>query len=103
MANKFRYKILLPPVVDADTVNVELAAKVTDKDGNDVPEPLKTFSRLETETEYVFPQDATVMLSLVNIDDVGNRSDASTREFVVLDNVPPARPGELAVQVMGEE
>lgn len=98
VANRFRVRVLLPPIVDPDTINAELSCLV-----NGVAEPPKTFDRIATDTEYVFDQGASVKLSLVNIDDAGNRSTPSEREFVVTDNVPPAQPGELAIEVLGEE
>lgn len=98
MANRFRTLVFLPPVVDTDTVKMELSCLV-----NGVAEPVRPFEKpFASETEYIFPQDATVNLSLVNVDDAGNRSSPSERQFVVTDTVPPAAPGELGVQIVEE-
>jgi hypothetical protein len=48
------------------------------------------------------PQDAEVALALVYLDEVGNASQASTREFVAVDTIAPAQPGELTVVATGE-
>jgi hypothetical protein len=48
-------------------------------------------------TGFSVPQDASVSLSLVDIDDAGNPSAPSTLTYVAADTVPPAQPGELGI------
>jgi hypothetical protein len=48
------------------------------------------------------PQDSAVALALVYIDEAGNASQASTREFVAVDTIAPAQPGEMTVVATGE-
>lgn len=49
------------------------------------------------------PQDSTVELSFVYIDNAGNKSATpSTASVVLTDTVPPPNPGALGVVVTGE-
>jgi len=48
------------------------------------------------------PQDSAVALSLVYLDDAGNQSQASVRDFVATDTIVPAAPGEMTVTLVGE-
>ena len=45
----------------------------------------------------------TLSVTLVDIDDAGNSSEAREQEFVLSDTIPPAQPGEIGVRVTGEE
>lgn len=47
-------------------------------------------------------QDTAVTVSVVNIDDAGNRSEPRTQSFVLVDTIPPAAPGEIGLRVTGE-
>lgn len=47
-------------------------------------------------------QDNTVIGTLVDIDDAGNRSDARDFSFVLVDNLAPPQPGELGIRVTSE-
>ncbi len=47
-------------------------------------------------------QDATVDLTLVNIDDSGNRSGPSLFSFVAVDTIAPPVPGNLGVVIVDE-
>lgn len=49
------------------------------------------------------PQDAHVRLELVDIDDSGNRSEASVYEFDALDTFAPPKPGEFGIVIVGED
>ena len=46
---------------------------------------------------FSVPQNANVLLALVDIDDAGNRSEPSILAFQALDTVPPAKPGDMTV------
>lgn len=48
------------------------------------------------------PQDATVTISLVDVDDAGNRSVPYTLSFVAADTIPPSAPGAVMVTLVGE-
>src|SRR5688572_12396417 len=48
------------------------------------------------------PQDSSVHLSLVDVDNAGNRSPESVFDFVATDSVAPGSPGTLSVNVVEE-
>lgn len=98
MADNIRVKVLFPPVTDIDVETREFSYTV---DGG--AEVVEQLPKDVTDKEYVFAQDSDVSLSLVDIDDGGNRSPASTRTFKATDSVPPSQPGELGVEIIGEE
>lgn len=56
---------------------------------------------MESET-LVGPQGASVSGSLVDIDDVGNRSEPSEFNYELLDTIAPAKPGAVGLQVTAE-
>ena len=49
------------------------------------------------------PQDALVVLSLVDVDDAGNKSPPATVEFTAVDTLAPAQPGGFNVALVGEK
>lgn len=52
--------------------------------------------------EFTFAQDDNVVLSLVDIDDVGNVSEPAVLEFVATDTLPPVVPGGFSVALVRE-
>ena len=99
MADKFRCKVGLPPVTDPDVVSREFTVTVG---GVEDRRSLTGAARDTTDIEFVWDQNAVVDLSLVDIDDAGNRSPGSKRQFTVLDTIPPHQPGEISVTVLEE-
>ena len=92
------FKVLLPALTDSDVVNRELSVQV-----GDLPPDVRVLLPDAVEaTDYSGPQDAPVRLSLTDIDDAGNRSEASTLDVVLADVFAPAKPGELAIIETGE-
>lgn len=53
--------------------------------------------------EVSVEENANVRLILVDIDNASNRSQPATVEFVALDTIPPAAPGEFGVSLVREE
>jgi hypothetical protein len=53
--------------------------------------------------EIVAPQEATVVVTLVDVDDAGNESPPSFYEFIAKDTIAPAQPGSLGVTLVREE
>lgn len=98
MADNIRVRVAFPPVTDTDVEKREFSYAV-----DDLAPVAEELAKDVTTKEYVFGQGSTVVLSLVDIDDAGNRSPASTRTFVAVDTVPPAQPGEIGVEIVGEE
>ena len=48
------------------------------------------------------PQDSSVTVFLVDVDDAGNKSEPASISFVAVDTLPPAQPGFLGVTLVGE-
>jgi hypothetical protein len=99
MADNLRYSVTVAAAVDADVVTRVLTVNV-DGIGRDSVE----FSGTATDLgEIVVPQDSYVVLSLVDVDDAGNKSEPATLEFTATDTVPPQQPGALGVSLVSEE
>lgn len=93
------YSVSAGSAVDADVITRELTVVVN---GEQVAQ--NTFSGSETALgEVVAPQGGNVMLTLVDIDDAGNRSQPATVEFVAVDTIQPAQPGSFGVTLVREE
>lgn len=93
------YSVSAGPVVDHDVVARRLTVTV---DGvadvlPDFPADTTLFGEVIT-----VPQDASVVLTLVDIDDAGNASEPAFVEFVALDTIPPAQPGSFGVTLVRE-
>lgn len=98
MSDVLTYVISAGPVVDHDVVARELSAVV---DG--VVQPVAVFPGTATELGSVTaPQNASVVLVLVDIDDAGNRSAPAVVDFVAVDTLPPAQPGSFGVTLIAE-
>jgi hypothetical protein len=94
-SNMLVYGLQLPADTASDIVSRELTVSV---EGSDpvVVEATET-------TEFSAPDNALVNLSLVFVDDAGNRSEATTFEFTALDTIAPPAPGEFGVALLREE
>lgn len=97
MADILVYDVLLP----AAGVDVESRELTVTIDGT--AQPAMTPAKGDVSTQIKVPQDSTCHLSLVDIDDAGNRSEPSTFDFVATDTLPPATPGALGVNLVSEE
>lgn len=99
MADTLHFEVYLPPVpAGSDVVSQELSIAI---DGG---EP--AVQSLGTDVDRALfdaPQDSQVAMSLVYIDDAGNRSEAATQTITAVDTLPPVAPGEFgAVVLVGE-
>ena len=93
------FKVVLPTLLDADVVSRELTVQVSD-----LPPVVATLDTAATESDgYSGEQDAPVTVTLVDLDDAGNRSEPSTLSVTLTDTFPPAKPGELSLVQTGEE
>lgn len=92
--DRFGFTFALPPS-DPDTASRELSITVNGGD----PPTVKTYQPTAAVTDQlIFNQDDQLVLTLVDIDDAGNRSQASAALSVTVnDDVPPATPGALGV------
>lgn len=80
-----------------DVVTRELAVTV-----GGVAQSPQTGDKSRTEFSVEVPQDSIVKLSLVDIDDAGNRSAASEIEFTAIDTLAPEQPGGFTVTLVSE-
>jgi hypothetical protein len=93
------YSVSAGTTVDADVTGRELTVVVNG-------EVLSTIELAGSATdlgEIKVEQNANVALSLVDIDDAGNRSQAAVLDFVATDTIPPAQPGSFGVTLAREE
>lgn len=93
------YSVSSGAPVDGDVVSRELTVSI-----NGSPASTATFGPGETSLgEITANQGDAVVVSLVDIDDAGNRSDAAVLEFAAADTIAPAQPGLLGVTLVREE
>jgi len=101
MPDVLTYRVSVGPVVDADVVERHLVVAV---DGIVPADAIKVFPGAATELgEVSVPQGASVLLTLVDVDDAGNRSEPAELEFVAEDTLPPAQPGAFGVTLVRED
>lgn len=93
------YSVSSGPAVDADVVRRELTVVVN---GEKVSQTDFTKESVEF-GEIKVAQDSNVAVSLVDIDDAGNRSQPATIEFAATDTIAPSAPGSLGVSLLREE
>lgn len=98
MADTLTYVITAAAPVDGDVVQREL---VTTVNGEVVSTTVWAGSAVDLGVVAV-PQEATVELTLTDIDDAGNRSEPAVATFVAADTIPPAAPGGIGVTLVGE-
>lgn len=93
------YAVTAGQPVDSDVVARELTVVV---DGAVVS--TESFNGDETDLgEIKVPQDSSVVLTLIDIDDANNRSQPATVEFKATDTIAPAAPGSFGVTLSREE
>lgn len=101
MADVLVYKVSVGPVADKDVVERQLVVAVN---GASSPDEFKVFPADSTDLgEIRVKQDDKVLLTLVDVDDAGNRSEPAVLEFVASDTLPPAQPGAFGVTLVAEE
>jgi hypothetical protein len=100
MADVLVYKVSVGPAVDKDVVERQLLVAVN---GAEPVDAAKVFSADATDLgEVRVKQDDKVLLTLVDVDDAGNRSEPAVLEFVASDTLPPAQPGAFGVTLVAE-
>lgn len=93
------YSVSAGAPVDKDVASRELSVTIN---GNATP--VATFPGTATDLGNIsVDQGATVSMTLVDIDDAGNRSQPATVEFTAADTIPPAQPGSFGVTLVREE
>lgn len=97
--NMLVYNVTAGVVVDKDVAERRLSVTV-----NGEVRETKPFAPDTTSFgELAFADNDSVVLSLVDVDDAGNVSKPAVVEFVALDTVAPAAPGEFGVSFVREE
>jgi len=91
--DKILFKVTLPTLTDVSVATRELSVKIGDAEA-----VVTTVAKDAVEVDGLSgPQDSAVEVSLVDVDEAGNRSKASVLNAVLTDVFPPAQPGELAL------
>lgn len=86
-----------------DIAKQTLTVGYTATDGTEVSES-QDLSVTDTVATFRVPQDVSVTLSLVYVDDAGNVSAPSTQSFHSLDTIPPDAPGAFGeIRLVDEE
>lgn len=93
------YSVTAGAPVDADVTSRELTVAVN---GEMVAERILSGNATDL-GEVTVPQGGIVLLTLVDVDDAGNRSQPATVEFTAADTIPPAQPGSFGVTLVREE
>jgi len=98
MADVLTYAVSAAPAVESDVVVRELSVII-----NGVEQAVVSFPGYTLDLgEVDVPQDADVVLRLVDVDDAGNRSDPAEMYFTAVDTLPPSVPGGLNVSLVAE-
>lgn len=92
------YEVTCAAPVDADVVERRLTVSVN---GETVSTDAYDGSAVNL-GEKTFNSGDNVVLTLVDVDDVGNQSEASVVEFVAADTLPPVQPS-FSVKLVREE
>ena len=98
MADKLTYEIVVGSPAAVDVVSRELTVVVDGVYNDPVAYAADTLSF----GQVTVPQDSEVIVSVVDVDDAGNRSEPATLVFTALDVVPPPAPGGVSVVLVGE-
>lgn len=93
------YSVSAAPAVDADVVSRRLTVTVN----GEAREPSDFTADATSFGELAFADNDAVVLTLVDIDDAGNASEPAVFEFVAVDTIPPAKPGDFGVTLLREE
>lgn len=96
--NMLNFVLNLPAPGAPDVVSRELKVNFG---GNDYVEVLSGDSIKSA--NYLGEDNAVVTVSLVDIDDAGNRSDASESTFTLVDTIAPPAPGAIGLTVVSED
>lgn len=100
MKQYIKFEVTLPPPSARDVTGRELS--VTDGDGSTLTAVTVLPSATVSEPLRVL-ENTSITVSLVDIDNAGNRSPASSVSLIVQDTIAPPQPGTLGVHVIGEE
>ena len=93
------YKVTAGPAGAADVVSRLLTVTADGKVVSEKSHPADATSFDEVSVE----EDASVVVTLVDVDNAGNQSKPAFIEFVAKDTIAPPAPGELGVTLVRED
>ena len=92
------FSVDLPPAGASDVTTRELSVKVGESDA-----VIRTLAGSDVEAGgFEGEQDTEVFLSLIDVDDKGNRSEPREQTATLFDNLAPPQPGQLGIRVTAE-
>lgn len=95
--NQLTYSVVAAPASDSDVVERILTKTVNGESSS------KSYAGDASKfDDLTVTQGDLVILSLVDVDDAGNRSGAATLSFTAEDTIPPADPSGLGVTLVSE-
>lgn len=99
MADKILFNIVLPPKAAPDVVEREVVITI-----GDAVTQLNIPGDQTLIEAYEGDQGALVTVSLIDIDDAGNRSPASVSPVIILvDTIAPPQPGQIGLEIFDEK
>lgn len=96
--NMLKFYLSLPAKGASDVVARELLVSIAGAE----PALYVLGANATQSIEFVGSDNSTVVGTLVDVDDAGNRSGASEFSFVLVDTIPPATPGAVGLVVTEE-
>ena len=97
MINELLFNIILPPKAAPDVIEREVVIKIGDKETQlNIPGDQTLIEA------YKGAQGALVEVTLVDIDDAGNRSLPSTATIELVDKISPPKPGQIGLEIFDE-
>jgi len=98
VSRMLQFKLVLPAPTVSDVVSRELSVKVGEAEA-----VVKTVDAVTTEVDgFEGADNAAVAVSLIDVDDAGNRSPAREQTFTLADTIAPPQPGEIGLAVVSE-
>lgn len=99
MADKILFNVILPPKAAPDVIEREVVIKIDDVETQfNIPGDQTLIEAYEGD------QGALVTVSLIDIDDAGNRSPASVSPVITLvDTIAPPQPGQIGLEIFDEK
>lgn len=101
-----KFDVPLPAVDTANANTKGLTTRkltVTIADGEPISVDADPATEAVSDARFVGDADATVLLSLVDVDQSGNASPAREVTGTLTDTIPPPQPGEFGLRVTGQE
>lgn len=100
MSNVLTYSVSAAAPVDGDVVSRLFTLVVNGEDQGTAELPATAAEGLSI---FSVPQDAEVVLTLVDVDDAGNKSEPCVLTFTAMDTISPPSPTTLGVTLLREE